>query len=692
MKPLPGQDPLAVVGGQRTGETELLARVAGLMKPHLKAHVNKFYATLGQRPGPARVIELLSSREFAHLKAVQVEHLRFLLDPGTDLAAVVDRGRDVGRVHAMAGVEMDWYAEAIAYHQRGIFETVAPRAGSLDLARAIVVLNERFLADLKGELQGYRDIDAAQVDVVMQVSEAVARARTLPDLTRDVLEALGQLGGMVSAFIGRPDSSGDFALEAGVGDGVDELIAWSQSPDASVVSTSTDTPLGRGPAGQAWRSEEIVRCDSYQTDPDTEPWWAWGERFGWRASAAVPLVGANGRPRAMLSLFAAWPGYFSYGARATMLKQVKGVVERGLEDLESRPNVAARVQSYGARASHLARLRAGEVEMLFQPVVALPTGKPLKFEALARLRDDDQLVTPADFLPAFGDEELLRLFEIGLDQSLSALEEWDRQGITTEVSVNMPVLSARDERYLQTVADALARHAVAPHRLTLELLETGHMDGTLTARKAGLDNFKRMGVRLAQDDLGSGYSSLLRLRHFDFDIVKIDQSLIQGTHVDPRAALQFVQPISDIAHNLGLHVTLEGLETPGLIEAAAQLGVDSGQGYAIARPMPRDAVPGWAAGFGLSLDPEQPRTELGGLAAHVAWEHRMTAFGASPARQLLVDSDMCGLAAYLREQHRHDRDRLETLHAEVHAEAFARRAGPAHRKTWDRLVSALGEG
>ena len=61
--------------------------------------------------------------------------------------------------------------------------------------------------------------------------------------------------------------------------------------------------------------------------------------------------------------------------------------------------------------------------------------------------------------------------------------------------------------------------------------------------------------------------------------------------MDPQAALQFVQPISDIAHNLGLHVTLEGLETPGLIEAATQLGVDSGQGYGIARPMPAAEVP-----------------------------------------------------------------------------------------------------
>ncbi len=140
----------------------------------------------------------------------------------------------------------------------------------------------------------------------------------------------------------------------------------------------------------------------------------------------------------------------------------------------------------------------------------------------------------------------------------------------------------------------LATADVAPERLTLELLENGAVEHSTEQRSHSLQGFTDLGVRLAQDDLGSGYSSLLRLRHFAFDEVKIDQSLVRGTEFAPGAALHFIQPITDIAHSLGLDVIIEGLETPGLIEAAVQLGVDMGQGYGIARPMParRRAVVG----------------------------------------------------------------------------------------------------
>lgn len=394
----------------------------------------------------------------------------------------------------------------------------------------------------------------------------------------------------------------------------------------------------------------------------------------------------------MLLLYAGWPGYFAYETRAAMLQQVKSVVERAFDELLNRPNVATSVQAYGDRAAHVARIRAGEVEMLYQPVIALPGGELLRLEALARLRDGNRLVPPAEFLPALGDEDLFKLFELGLDRALTAVETWAWYGVATGVSVNMPVVAAQDDRYLHAVNDALRKHTVDPRSLSLELLETGHMVGSLAARKAGLNRFKRLGVRLAQDDLGSGYSSLTRLRHFAFDTVKIDQTLIRGTDVDPRAALQFVQPISDIAHSLGLHVTLEGLETPGLIEAAAQLGVDSGQGYGIARPMPPSEVPGWAKIPRQRIEVEHPTTEVGGLAAHVAWEHRVTVFGASRSQLALGGGDSCGLASYLREHHAADRGTLEVLHAEVHAKAFSARGGPAHRSAWERLVTALGEG
>ncbi|QNN54127.1 EAL domain-containing protein [Nocardioides mesophilus] len=668
-------------------EADLLGAVHELVLPDLRRHVARSYAAVPAGSGAARVRDRLTPAELDHLERTQAEHLQLLLDPATDLLELTARSREVGRIHAMVGVEMDWYAAAAAEHQRAVFTTLELRGDVLDSIRAGRLVSERFMTDLRGVLQGYRDVEVAQGRVLVRVGRAVTQSRTLPDLVRGVLEGISVLEGIVAVFISRPDDNGCFLFEAGAGDGVEELIAWTHREGTPVMNTSPDSPLGQGPSARAWRSGEIAVADAYLTDPTTRPWIAWAERFGWRSSAAVPLCDAAGTPHALLSLYAAWPGYFSYETRAAMLEQVKSVVERALTDLEGRPDLAAGVQAYGDRALHLSRLAAGEVEMVFQPIVSLPEGELLKLEALARLRDGDRLVPPAEFLPAFGDDELLRLFEVGLEDSLTALEEWERQGLVTSVSVNMPVVSAHDQRYLTTVAEALARHRVDPSRLMLELLETGHMLGSLVARKAGLDAFKRLGVGLAQDDLGSGYSSLLRMRHFDFDVVKIDQSLIRGTPASPRTALQFVQPITDIAHSLGLHVTLEGLETPGLIEAAVQLGVDSGQGYGIARPMRRADVAGWARRYAVRLDRERPTTSLGALAAHVAWEHRVTAVGASSsARAALVASDACALRGFLVGGDQG----LQTLHEQVHLTALDGR-GPVHRVAWERLVVALDE-
>ena len=285
-----------------TSDAALLARIGTLVDPHLRGYVNQFYALLAQRPDHARLMAWLTEGEIEHLRAAQADHLRVVLDPTVSVTQLVERARRVGRVHAMVGVGMDWYAAAVSDHLGALHELVAPHQDGFDVVRGMAVLSQRFMADLNGALQGYRDIDVAQTDVLLKVTEAVAESRTVPDLARRVLEALSRLDGLVAAFIGRPDSEGGFLFEAGAGAGVDELVAWSQRPDSPVVSTSADTPLGRGPAGQAWRSGETVRCDSYLTDPDTRPWRDWGERFGWRASAAVPLAGEDDLPRAMLSL------------------------------------------------------------------------------------------------------------------------------------------------------------------------------------------------------------------------------------------------------------------------------------------------------------------------------------------------------------------------------------------------------
>src|SRR3546814_1457066 len=89
---------------------------------------------------------------------------------------------------------------------------------------------------------------------------------------------------------------------------------------------------------------------------------------------------------------------------------------------------------------------------------------------------------------------------------------------------------------------------------------------------------KALGFRLVEDDLGAGYSSLIRLRQWPFDRVKIDQGIVRRVADDPLRSLQFIRQLIRLGHDLELEVVVEGLETPGLIEAALILGADFGQG------------------------------------------------------------------------------------------------------------------
>src|SRR6185312_16044334 len=98
-------------------------------------------------------------------------------------------------------------------------------------------------------------------------------------------------------------------------------------------------------------------------------------------------------------------------------------------------------------------------------------------------------------------------------------------------------------------------------------------------------------------DLGAGYSSLIRLRQWPFDRVKIDQAIVLQATEDPVRTLRFMRRLVSLGHGLGLEVVVEGLETPGMIEAALILGADLGQGYALAWPMPEGMLLEWSSRF-----------------------------------------------------------------------------------------------
>lgn len=684
---------------------QLLARAAPLVDAQVDEFIDRFYGSLSEDRELAEVLSRLTRPEFAHLVERQREHLRGLLDPQAERERVLERGREVGRVHSLVGVELDWYAHAVGDYQEAVVGALqAAEHGELADVRSVV--GRRLLDDLTGALRGYRDVHAEQSELVVEIARVVSGTETVRDLAQGVLDALVTLPGIRGCLFGRPDESGRFLFELGAGDGAAGFLVQS-GPAASaaiggrpaggdagppLMTTGEQAVTGLGPAGRAWRSGLIERADSYLTDPTTAPWHGVGRRYGLRSSAAVPLSDPEGRPRALLALYASHPGYFSSAARASFLVQLRQVVEQALVRLESSPGVASAVTSFADRTAHQRRLHAGQVVLHYQPVVDLASGRLVKLEALARLGTPGHIVPPGAFLPALGEDDLLLLFRLGLDQALPALRRWDADGLRSGVSLNLPPTAMSDERYLHAVSEALARHRVEPQRLTLELLETGSVDVEGPRRTRILRGLAALGVHLAEDDLGAGHSSLLRLRTMPFDEVKVDQQLVRGAEGDPRDALSFVQPITSLAHSRGIRVVVEGLESAGLIEAAAYLGADAGQGYGISRPMPEEQVLAWARGFRLDVDHTLPQTRLGALAAHLAWETRLATFPARhPLRRHAVE-DGCLLTAHLGQVLDGREHPLRLAHQRLHAAAVHSPGSPGHLRAWTELSTALMAG
>ena len=200
-----------------------------------------------------------------------------------------------------------------------------------------------------------------------------------------------------------------------------------------------------------------------------------------------------------------------------------------------------------------------------------------------------------------------------------------------------------------------------------------------------------MGICLAEDDLGSGYSSLLRMDRIAFDEMKIDQGLVCNSSQTPRKALGFIHYLTRLSHDFGIPVTVEGLENDGLVEAAVILNANMGQGFAIARPMQRNDVAQWAKTFRFSVDQTKPKTALGAFATNMLWHLQLMSL--SPWRELLENflRMPSSLTHYLTD-HGLQGSPLHDAHDELHAIVTAH--GPTDPIYWTargRMESLLAK-
>ncbi|MCG5241432.1 EAL domain-containing protein [Azospirillum doebereinerae] len=241
-------------------------------------------------------------------------------------------------------------------------------------------------------------------------------------------------------------------------------------------------------------------------------------------------------------------------------------------------------------------LERQEFTLVYQPKIALASGRLCGVEALLRWRHPERgWVPPAEFIPFA--EEIGLIEQLGawvLDQACRAIAGWDDTRFGP-LSIAVNVAAAQVNRGdLAAVVDGLTRqHRIDPGRLEIEVTETAVIADTDRAL-ATLNRLRSLGVAVALDDFGTGYSSLMYLRRLDIDTIKIDRSFLMNAHVDSRDG-EIVRLIIRMAQTLHLSVVAEGVETEEHVAFLKDAGCDMIQGYLVARPMPLADLQDWIA-------------------------------------------------------------------------------------------------
>ncbi|GAB1691872.1 putative bifunctional diguanylate cyclase/phosphodiesterase [Krasilnikovia sp. M28-CT-15] len=227
-----------------------------------------------------------------------------------------------------------------------------------------------------------------------------------------------------------------------------------------------------------------------------------------------------------------------------------------------------------------------ELVLFYQPKVRLADGAAYGVEALVRWQHPQRgLLPPPEFLPAAEQSGLIEpLTAWVLRRALADQAQWTAAGRPWTVSVNVSARNLEAPGFARSVALALEEYGTPPERLTLEVTETAMASDAVTAVRV-LGELAALGIDVAVDDFGIGYTCLSQLRTLAVREIKIDREFVRGIEEDAQDRA-IVRSVIELAHGLGCRVTAEGVETPQAQRWLADAGCDDAQGYLFARPAP----------------------------------------------------------------------------------------------------------
>ena len=243
---------------------------------------------------------------------------------------------------------------------------------------------------------------------------------------------------------------------------------------------------------------------------------------------------------------------------------------------------AADAERFALEADLRNALQRGEIELEFQPLVDLSTNHMVGAEALARWRHPTRgTIQPAVFIPIA--EQSATIVDIDrwvLRQALTAAANFRTIDPNFRIAVNLSARDLREPALALTVGTALTEHEIPPNAHILEVTETAALDDDALP---GLQRLRELGVQIAMDDFGIGYSSLAHLKRLPITMLKIDQTFIRDVTED-ESDRAIVTSIVNVAKAFGLHVVAEGIETEDQAAFIRSLGCEDGQGFLFGKP------------------------------------------------------------------------------------------------------------
>ncbi len=308
---------------------------------------------------------------------------------------------------------------------------------------------------------------------------------------------------------------------------------------------------------------------------------------------------------ASIGIGAAGPGESGEESAEELMRRADVAMYQGKREGKDRHKVFASRMNHSFERLELEEnlrraLAREELRVYYQPQVGVSTGEVIGFEALVRWEYEERgLLLPSEFIPVA--EQTGMIVPLGrwvlaeACRQARAFRERIPPDAPLRIGVNLSVLQLRHPDLLKEVSEILSETGMDPRELALEITESAMIKEDRPNAVDTLRELKNLGVSLAIDDFGTGHSSITNLKSFPVDIIKMDQSMVEGVDKDPKNRA-IVSATKGLAQAFGLEVGAECVETAGEMETLRLLGCDFAQGYYWHEPGPAEEMETLLAG------------------------------------------------------------------------------------------------